>query len=68
MANPPPDTDPDTRANGGAAPRTPGWVKAFGVVALIVALLVAAQLLLGVQHGPGMHGPSSHAGSHITLG
>jgi hypothetical protein len=36
-------------------PRTPRWVLAFGVVALILLIVIAVQLLLGVQHGPGMH-------------
>jgi hypothetical protein len=30
-------------------------VLAFGVVALILLIVIAVQLLLGVQHGPGMH-------------
>lgn len=36
---------------------TPRWVKVFGIVALLVALLVAI-LLLTV--GPGGHGPGRH--------
>jgi len=32
-------------------------VLAFGVVALILLIVIAVQLLLGVQHGPGMHSP-----------
>jgi uncharacterized cupredoxin-like copper-binding protein len=44
------------------APGTPRWVLAFGVIALVLILVVAVQLLLGVQHGPGMHAPSADAG------
>ena len=67
MADQPRDTDeayPDPQPVGGSAPpRTPRWVQAFGVIAIILGLLVAVQLLLGVQHGPGMHAPPSDAGS-----
>jgi hypothetical protein len=45
------------------APRTPRWVLVFGIIAVVLILLVLAQLLLGIQHGPGMHGPSSDAGA-----
>ena len=42
-----------------SAPGTPGWVKAFGIAVIILILVViAAQLLFGVQHGPGLHAPS----------
>jgi hypothetical protein len=37
------------------APGTPLWVKVFGVVALIGILLVLLLLLLGGEHGPGLH-------------
>jgi hypothetical protein len=38
-------------------PGTPRWVLALGVIAVIlIVVFVLAQLLLGVQHGPGMHG------------
>ena len=47
----------------GSAPRTPRWVQAFGIVALILIVLFAVQLILGGRHGPGMHAPSSDAGS-----
>jgi hypothetical protein len=44
------------RSGGDAPPRTPRWVIILGMVALILILAVVAQLLLGIQHGPGMHG------------
>jgi hypothetical protein len=36
-------------------PRTPRWVLAFGIVAVLAIVIIAIQVLLGVQHGPGMH-------------
>jgi hypothetical protein len=58
-----PDSDPDANDAAGAerarVPGTPRWVQVFGLVAIIIIiLLVVAQLLFGVQHGPGMHAPS----------
>lgn len=52
------DTDDATvDASGPAsAPRTPRWVIVLGILALILILLVAAQFILGIQHGPGLHG------------
>jgi hypothetical protein len=41
-----------------SAPGTPGWVKAFAIVAIVLILVVmAVQLLFGIQHGPGLHAP-----------
>jgi hypothetical protein len=40
-----------------AGPPTPRWVIILGIVAIILIGAVVAQLLLGIQHGPGMHGP-----------
>jgi len=62
MADPPRDPDPDyatqVRSARESAPRTPRWVIVLGIIALILILAVAAQFLLGLQHGPGLHGPS----------
>ena len=45
---------PDRRQS---APATPRWVWALGVVAVVlIVIFIAAQLLFGVQHGPGLHG------------
>ena len=41
---------------------TPRWVKVFGIIALILALLFVISLLAGVRHGPGLHTPSGDAG------
>lgn len=45
--------------NGGTVYRTPLWVKTFGIIALVLVILLGIMLLSGVQHGPGMHMPSS---------
>jgi hypothetical protein len=39
-------------------PGTPGWVKALGVIAVIVVLLIAFVLVTGIggPHGPQRHG------------
>jgi uncharacterized cupredoxin-like copper-binding protein len=70
--SPPADTTRDVGEDGGAepdrrtAPRTPRWVLAFGVIAVVLIVVVAIQLLLGVQHGPGMHAPPADAGAATT--
>jgi hypothetical protein len=71
MADPPryPDTDdaaeaPD-RASTATYPGTPRWVKVFGIIALLLALLVVAIMATGVGggQGPSRHMPSG-SGSH----
>lgn len=37
-------------------PKTPAWVIVLGIVAAILILAFVAQFVLGIQHGPGMHG------------
>jgi hypothetical protein len=46
----------------GSSYRTPLWVKAFGIVAFILVVMVGIMLLSGGQHGPGMHMPSGASG------
>ena len=46
---------PDDRAS---VYRTPGWVKVFAAIIVLLAILLVASLLVGVRHGPGMHAPS----------
>lgn len=60
MADPPtgPDFDdtgvgPDREATTGA----PRWVKAFGIIAVVLVLLLVVMLLTG-------HGPARHTGGH----
>ncbi|HET9224866.1 MAG TPA: hypothetical protein VFO07_20300 [Roseiflexaceae bacterium] len=60
MADSPPYRDP--RQETGGRPSTPRWVKLFGIVVIVLALLFVISLLAGVQHGPGLHTPSSSAG------
>jgi hypothetical protein len=48
----------------GSASGTPRWVKVFGIIALVLALLFVISLLAGARHGPGMHTPSSDAGGY----
>jgi hypothetical protein len=47
-------------------PGTPRWVKAFGIVVLVLVLLVVVIMAAGVggRHGPGRHMPSVGAGGH----
>jgi hypothetical protein len=65
-------TDPLPDANTGVGPgresttSTPRWVKVFGAIALVVALLF---VILMVTRGPGgRHGPSRHRPSGETGG
>jgi hypothetical protein len=50
-------------ANRPPYPGTPRWVKAFGIVAIVLVLLVAIMLLSG--HGPGRHTSSRDAGGRV---
>jgi uncharacterized cupredoxin-like copper-binding protein len=45
-------------------PSTPGWVKVFGIIVIVLVLLFVISLLAGVRHGPGLHTPSGDAGGH----
>lgn len=52
----PPAESAEVDSAQGSAPGVPRWVKAIGVIALILIAFVVVQFVLGVQHGPGMHG------------
>jgi hypothetical protein len=53
----PTDLDPDRQP-----PRTPRWVKVFGIVALVVVLMLVIVLLVGgEEHGPGRHASNGDA-------
>ena len=68
--HPYPDTGDDTGTGLGRelTPGTPRWVKVFGIVALVLALLLVVLLLTsGGQHGPGRHIPSGDAGTDTAL-
>jgi hypothetical protein len=49
---------------------TPGWVKAFGIIALVLVVLVVVMLIVGRGgHGPGRHaagGDGSRPPSGVT--
>lgn len=45
--------------DSGAPPRTPRWVKVFGIIFLVVLLLIVVALATGLG-GPGDHGPGRH--------
>jgi hypothetical protein len=49
-------------------PGIPQWVKVFGIIGIVVALLVVIILVTGVggEHGPGRHSPSDDASGTIT--
>jgi hypothetical protein len=61
MADPPPysDTGKDSniRSDRESTAGTPRWVKVFGIIAIVVALLFVIMLVAG----GGRHGPSRHA-------
>lgn len=63
---PHPDTSDDTGVGPGRASTTgpPRWVKVFGIISLVVALLLVFALLGGGGggHGPARHAPSGGAG------
>jgi hypothetical protein len=63
MAEHPPysgaEDDTGVRPEPESTTRTPRWVKVFGIIAIVVALLFAVMLLAGGgRHGPGRHRPS----------
>jgi len=45
-------------------PGTPRWVKATGIVVIVLVLLVGILLLSG--HGPGRHTSSGKAGGQVS--
>lgn len=44
---------------------TPRWVKAFGMVAIVLVVLVIIMLVTG--HGPGSHTASGDAGGRVAV-
>lgn len=55
---PPSDPNSDTSGTefGKMSIGMPRWVKVFAIAGLLVILVLLITLLLGVKHGPGMHG------------
>ncbi len=39
----------------GTRPKTPRWVKAFGIAGIVVVVFLVVNLLFGGKHGPGRH-------------
>jgi hypothetical protein len=53
---------------GGAPPhpRTPAWVRVFGIIAgLLFLFLLASMVIGGGGHGPARHGSSGGGGGHV---
>ena len=48
-------------------PRTPGWVLVLGILALVLILAVAVQIVFGIRHGPGLHGMSTDATAGLLV-
>jgi len=46
---------PQRRSHRGEPAAMPLWVKVFIVFVVLVGLAFAATLILGLQHGPGIH-------------
>lgn len=48
---------------------TPRWVKIFGIIALLLALLIVFIVFTGIggPHGPSRHVPSTDAGGKTLL-
>jgi hypothetical protein len=56
---------PDPHSNNDAAdslnrdrrspPRTPRWALVLAIIALVLIVAVAVQLVFGIRHGPGLH-------------
>jgi len=47
----------NNRPDPNAPPGTPRWVKALGIIFIVLVLVVGFMLLSG-EHGPGRHNPS----------
>lgn len=66
MAHSPPDPNGNNAAEpiANRPPKTPRWVKVFGIIAIVVVLLFVAMMVIGGEHGPGRH--SGDAGSQVA--
>jgi len=42
----------------------PRWVKVFIVIGIVLVLGFVVTLIAGVEHGPGIHGPSGGPPDH----
>jgi hypothetical protein len=55
--------DPQPPTGSAAPPKMPLWVKVFGIVLIVLALMIGIMIISGGEHGPGRHIPS---GEHST--
>lgn len=55
VTDPAPPIDTGARARPETTTGLPRWVKIAGLIALVVGLLLAVQLIAGGDHGPGRH-------------
>lgn len=65
MDDPAAHADPDDQApDRDSRTGTPRWVKAFGIVALALAVVFVVLQLIGIggRHGPSRHGPANETG------
>ncbi len=53
-------SQPDGRPDRGAAPSTPGWVKVFGIIVIVLVLLFVILHLTGNGFGRNMHMSTIH--------
>lgn len=70
MADPIPDDTQSKPLRAGAAAGMPRWVKVFIIIGLLVVALLVASQLLGGGHGPARHGggetrTSTEDGAHV---
>jgi hypothetical protein len=53
-------------ANRPPYPGPPRWVKVFGIIVIVVAVLVIAVMFIsGGEHGPGRHTEADDAGGQV---
>ena len=52
---------------GQERPRMPRWVKVFALIALAVLLVFVVVVLVGGEHGPGMHSSASGNLQHAVV-
>lgn len=69
MVDPPSDSGPGV-GNRSEPPGMPRWVKIFGlIVLLVIAVLILVMVLVGGEHGPGLHALSGDSsGSSLAHG
>lgn len=67
------DNGPDRSDSAPASPPperpgVPRWVKVFGLIALAIAIILAVLMLLGVEHGPGLHSLAEFPANPVQTG